>query len=199
MRMTAIAAHAPWKIAGIVAYFASFSLYLLIANAGLARAVIVPWTPLDLAIPVMPALLFVYLGQLLVLGIPFFLLDDFGRWLRAVLGLTAVAALAFIVYLVFPTALAQSPSIESGIEAMRAFDCRGNALPSLHAACALYAILLMHGITGSRLVLTAGWIWTALVLLACVSLRQHTILDLVAGAALGALIAWAAGVHRKTP
>jgi len=199
MRISAIAAHAPWKIAGIVAYCASLGLYLLIANVCVDRAIIVPWTRFDHAVPVMPVLLAVYIGQLFVLGIPFLLIDDFWRWLRAVLGLTAVALISFIIYLVFPTALELPPSVGSGIDAMRSFDCRGNAMPSLHAACALYGVMLMHGLTGSKSVMAVAWIWTSLVLLACVSLRQHTILDVVTGAALGALIAWTVSVHRRNP
>lgn len=190
----------PLKIAGSVAYFASLPLYLFIEQSVRNRAVIMPFTAIDRFIPVMPWLVAVYLGQLLVVGIPFLLIDDLGRWLRAVFGLTAIALVAFAIYLMFPVALERFPSVESGLGFMRPFDTRANALPSLHAACAIYSAMLLHGNAAiPRRMLIIGWVWTAIVLISCVSLRQHTLLDIITGSILGAAFAFILRVHRITP
>jgi membrane-associated phospholipid phosphatase len=177
-----------WKLAGVALYVGAFTAYALIQHWRSGSATLMPWTPVDLQIPVLPWLLAPYLLQLAVLGVPTLLMDD-RRLLRAHLaGYLVINLVALGCFAAMPTMIARAPHGDALLALVRAVDGTGNACPSLHAACVVYAALaLPRALPIGALVLAAVWTWVALVLVACISLRQHTGYDLAAGAVL----AWA--------
>lgn len=191
--MTTVAARlcvAPeWKLAGAGIYAAGFTAYALAQHWRGSSSVIMPWTPIDLLIPELPWLLVPYLLQLAVLGIPTLLMTD-RRLLRVHLdGYLLINLVAVGCFISVPTMIERTQHANVLMELVRGIDGPGNACPSLHAACAVYAALaLPRALPVSALLLTMVWAWVALVLVACVSLRQHTGYDLAAGA----VMAWVA-------
>jgi membrane-associated phospholipid phosphatase len=199
MRLVRLRAFAGWKAFGAGSYGAGLAAYEAIQVAGRGRSVVVPWSSWDEAVPVLPLLLPVYLLQLALVGLPFLFIDDFWYWRRAVIGLAAVSTIAMLIHMLWPTMVLRPESGSGMLHLLRRFDGSGNALPSLHAACAVYVAVMLHGFSGLRWwALLIAWTWVALVLFACVSLRQHTVLDVLTGALLGAGGAVLAGVGRPT-
>lgn len=191
--MTTVAARlwaAPgWKLAGAGIYAAGFTAYALAQHWRGSSAMTMPWTPIDLLIPEQPWLLVPYLLQLAVLGIPTLLMTD-RRLLRVHLdGYLLINLVAVGCFLSVPTMIERTQHANALMELVRGIDGPGNACPSLHAACAVYAALaLPRALPVGALLLTVVWAWVVLVLVSCVSLRQHTGYDLVAGA----VMAWMA-------
>jgi len=70
-------------------------------------------------------------------------------------------------------------------------------LPSMHVAfCTLTSVLLARAFSGWR-VPAAGWLITFLVALSTLTLKEHVVLDAVAGMSLGLIIGtwWSRGLH----
>ena len=174
-----------WKLAGAGIYAAGFTAYALAQHWRGSSAMTMPWTPIDLLIPVLPWLLVPYLLQLAVLGIPTLLMTD-QRLLRLHLGgYLLINLVAVSCFIVVPTMIERTHHTNALLELVRGIDGPWNACPSLHAACAVYAALaLPRALPVGALVLAAVWAWVVLVLVSCISLRQHTGYDLAAGAVM---------------
>lgn len=178
-----IGSHFGWKCLGAGLYVAGFPLYLLVQRLGEGRSTAVPFTLLERAVPVWPAMIVIYLGQLVVIGLPFFLLTSRSQWWRAALGLTACCAVVLLCHAIWPTHVLRPVATDPLLGWLHRVDGRGSAVPSLHAACAVYAAMLMQSLDDVPCgLLVFGWLWLAAVLLSCVSLRQHGWIDLAAGA-----------------
>jgi membrane-associated phospholipid phosphatase len=72
-------------------------------------------------------------------------------------------------------------------------DAPGNALPSLHVATALFTALwierLLHEIGTPAALRRLNWLWLTLIVYATLATKQHLLLDVLAGGALGAAFA----------
>jgi hypothetical protein len=187
-----------WKCVGAIAYVLTFAIYLLIQRHGQDRAIVIPWTVFDLAIPVIPGLLVVYVLQLILAPLPFLFISKGSDWLRAAATFTAVAAVCMACHWFLPTRLqAWAFAPGSALGWLDSVDGRGNACPSLHAACAIVSLMLCHGLAGvPRWAIVLSWLWVMVMLIACISLRQHTVIDLVVGLLIGGVGAWISAIHR---
>jgi membrane-associated phospholipid phosphatase len=71
-------------------------------------------------------------------------------------------------------------------------DASGNACPSLHVAFAVFTLgwlhRLLHEMGAGLTIKTVNWLWCAAIVYSTIATRQHVVLDVVAGAALGAII-----------
>jgi len=147
-------------------------------------------TPLDRVIPFLPWTLIIYWSWPLLLLSSVCLLEGrpFLRWLAALLLCTMACYLGFVL---FPAHYPR-PSLDAIPSAvwrrafgwLDAFDGRGNTFPSLHVALTTVSALYMRR---SR----HGWSWVmaAVVLsLSTVTVKQHFVADVAAGAALALTI-----------
>jgi membrane-associated phospholipid phosphatase len=75
-------------------------------------------------------------------------------------------------------------------------DASGNACPSMHVASATFSAIcldrLLRGIGAPRLLLALNGVWLLLIVHSTLAIRQHVVLDVLAGAVLGAVFAAAA-------
>ena len=78
---------------------------------------------------------------------------------------------------------------------LQGVDAAGNACPSLHVATALFTALwlqrLLLALAVPRWLRVANALWLLLIVYSTLAIKQHVVLDALAGAALGALFAWA--------
>jgi membrane-associated phospholipid phosphatase len=72
-----------------------------------------------------------------------------------------------------------------------------NSFPSLHAACAVYAVLFAAYASSDtsrphlrRSLLSLAWLWVGLILYSTIATRKHFAIDLPAGMFLGWLAQW---------
>lgn len=130
--------------------------------------------------------LFVYVSMLAL----YFLIDDISLWRRAVVAFLVLTSLCYIVYLVFPVQMIDRPVVSEMImrswidKVVRAYfvvDRPYNALPSIHAAYPTLATLVVWRTSPrGRWILLA---MTALIAISVVLVKQHYIMDVVAGIA----------------
>jgi membrane-associated phospholipid phosphatase len=147
---------------------------------------------MDAWIPFLPSAVYHYESLWLLQGVAPWLMRDRRELERYCRGLLMILAVALFIFILWPTASPRPECTESANAFYRTLirvDLDLNAFPSLHVAFALYSAL------GCRLVfadlrfhprlMLLIWVWTAGILAATVLTKQHTILDVAAGALLG--------------
>jgi membrane-associated phospholipid phosphatase len=113
-------------------------------------------------------------------------------------GLAAVvlSTIGLGIFFFWPTAIPQ-PEVDwsrhPAFGFLKSVDATGNACPSLHVAFAVFTAIwferLGRQMGAGRVVRALNWVWCAGILYSTMAVRQHVALDVVAGAALGAVVA----------
>jgi membrane-associated phospholipid phosphatase len=157
-----------------------------------------PLTGLDHLIPFQPQALFAYLTLWFYVGIAPGLqlklaeLLVYGLWAGA-LCLAGLACFYFWPTTVPPITF--DISSFPGFSMLQGVDATGNACPSMHVAIAIFSALwLDHILREARAPLplrVANAVWFTLIAWSTVAIKQHVVLDAVAGAALGLVFALA--------
>lgn len=154
---------------------------------------------LDLAFPLWPWSILIYLSQFPLLGLGLWRAEPRTRGVTLARMLLA-AGLASTIFVVFPTTLARADPSGFGLwEPLWRFlflaDVPSNCLPSLHAALALLAWPAWRHPGPDRRVLPAPLLalWLALIFVSTLTTRQHLLLDLLAGSALAGVVALLVG------
>ncbi len=162
-----------------------------------AQAVhVMPLTALDGLIPFVPQALFAYVTLWFYVGIApglqltFLELVVYGLWVGA-LCLTGLA-----IFYLWPTRV-PAPTIDvtglPGFAMLQGVDATGNACPSMHVAVAIFTAIRIEQVL--RDIAAPNWLywinrlWFAAIALSTLAIRQHVVLDAVAGALLGTAFA----------
>ena len=157
---------------------------------------VMPLTALDPMIPFQPAALYAYLSLWLYVGIApglqlrFVELVVYGLWAGA-LCLTGLAMFYFWPTAVPPVVLdvAGMP----GFQMLQGIDATGNACPSMHVAIAMFTVVwIEHLLRGARAPLglrLANLGWFLSICWSTLAIKQHVVLDVLAGALLGLVFA----------
>jgi len=153
---------------------------------------VMPLTALDRLIPFQPYALGAYLSLWFYVGIApglqlsFRELVVYGLWIGAL----CLTGLGFFYF--WPTQippLAMDVSGYPGFAMLQGVDAAGNACPSMHVAVAIFtAIRLDHVLREARTPLflrLANWAWFAAIVWSTLAVKQHVVLDALAGALLG--------------
>lgn len=142
-------------------------------------------TRLDARIPVLPVFVWVYLSWYPATA--FVLLADRETFRQAYVAYVVAFTVCVVGYVLLPIAI-ERPSVPSGagpsasaLAFLYAFDPPRNLFPSFHAAIAAILVRLAYRTRFATLV--SGW-FIALCA-ACVLTRQHYVLDVLAGIAVG--------------
>ena len=192
------------KFAGITAFtWVFFLAYFHLLRFPAHAVVEMPLTPLDRWIPFEPSGLVAYLSLWIYVGIAPGLQRDF----RALIGYGAWAAAlctcGLLLFYAWPTRVPLAPlgAVSfPGFALMQGVDAAGNACPSMHVAVAVFSACWVDRLC--RDMATPGWpralnaVWLALIVWSTVAVRQHVVLDALAGALLGGAFA-AASLHRR--
>jgi membrane-associated phospholipid phosphatase len=153
---------------------------------------LMPLTTLDHLIPFQPAALIPYLSLWLYVGIApglqwtFLELVVYGLWIVAM----CVAGLALFYF--WPTSVPPGLSQASafpGFGLLKGVDAAGNACPSMHVAAAVFSAIwlehLLRRVGAPRLLRLLNAAWFAAIVYSTLAIKQHVVLDAVAGALLG--------------
>jgi membrane-associated phospholipid phosphatase len=157
-----------------------------------------PMTELDRRWPFVEGWVYVYLS----IGI-FNVAAPYLTTIRSVLhrhgrGFAAITVVSFACFVVLPVEMPPpTDHASSALYGLVLADTRLNNFPSLHASYTLYGLLywteVLPDIPWRRARrLTAGGVtaWAAGLLLSVLFLKQHYLVDLAAGSALGAFVYW---------
>ena len=156
---------------------------------------VMPLTALDRWVDFRPEALPVYLSLWLYVSLAPALLKSLRELASFGLAALALSAIGLGIFMLWPTAIpsfdidwSQHPSIQF----LKTVDVASNACPSLHVAFAVFTalwlerlLLEMHSGMALR-VLNA--LWCLGILYSTLATRQHVVIDVVAGAALGGIV-----------
>jgi membrane-associated phospholipid phosphatase len=157
--------------------------------------VVMPLTWLDHVVPFQPEALVPYLSLWLYVGIApglqrgFLPLVVYGLWAGAL----CVAGLSIFYF--WPTQIppmAIDPTAP-GFALLQGIDAAGNACPSMHVAISMFTVVWVeHVLRGARapaLLRLLNLAWFLAIAWSTLAVKQHVALDVLAGAALGAVFA----------
>lgn len=193
----------PVKALGTMAFMAVFFwAYFAILNHPFRPAFVMPrllpddWVPVSsFAMPVYASLWFYASLPPALLG-RFRPLALFGAWMAA------MCLFCLGIFYFFPTALPPSGIDWSHYPEMaliKSVDSGGNACPSLHVASAIFVAIwldrILCKVSAPRLLRGLNVCECLLILWSTMATRQHVLLDVLAGAVVGALFALAALHH----
>lgn len=195
------------KLVGTSLFIGVFFLgYFHLLRFPQAVPLVMPLTPLDALVPFQPAMLLPYLTLWFYVGIApglqrrFDELVVYGLWAAALCG----AGLA--CFYLWPTAvppLRIDVSAMAGFDLLKGVDASGNACPSMHVAIAIFTAIRLEQVLRDTGV---PWPWRALnaawflaIAWATLAIRQHVVIDVAAGALLGAVFAAASLRWRPAP
>lgn len=151
----------------------------------------IPVMAIDQLLPFFQPAMWLYFSFYLFLALPL-LLARKSRELRDIaFGFAWITVISHLCFALWPTAIPRLilPSeVNSPIfRLVLSVDTNRNALPSLHASLGIYCALCSARLLRTNKARAALWLWTFLILAATLLVKQHVLLDLIAGAALGAL------------
>ena len=155
-----------------------------------------PLTALDRLIPFQPQALFVYFSLWLYVGVAPGLQLTFRELLVYGLWVGALCLTGLGLFYVWPTAvppLLLDVSGFAGFQVLQGVDAAGNACPSMHVAVAIFAALRIEHVLrhahAPRALRALNIVWFAAIAWSTLATKQHVVLDVAAGALLGAAFA----------
>jgi membrane-associated phospholipid phosphatase len=190
--------HLALKVVGISAFTWLFFVgYFHLLRHPAHAITVMPLTALDRLIAFEPQALTAYVSLWLYVGIAPGLqrtlreLVTYGLW-TAALCLTGLG-----LFYVWPTAV-PVPALDAsgfpGFSVLQGVDAAGNACPSMHVAVAIYSAIWIEAVlrrAGAPVALR--WLnaaWFLAIAYSTLAIKQHVVLDVVAGALLGSAFAW---------
>ncbi|NDG85302.1 MAG: phosphatase PAP2 family protein [Proteobacteria bacterium] len=149
-----------------------------------------PLTRVDHSVPFLPATIWIYLSEYLLVFSAYLLVED-PRTLRGYLKGTLVLLLfSALVFLAFPTTYPRhlfplpggtDPATRFLFELQRAGDTPNNCLPSLHVATVLMAALALKQ---NKRWFPVYLLWAVLISISTLTTKQHYFWDVLSGGAL---------------
>lgn len=155
-----------------------------------------PRTALDHLITFQPQAMLAYVSLWLYVGVAPGLLLTLKELIVYGLWAAALCAAGLAIFHFWPTAVPPHGIDVTGFpgfDLLTGIDAAGNACPSLHVASAVFTAIwverLLRSIGVPRAMRVLNLLWVLAIAHSTIAIRQHVVLDIVAGAALGALFA----------
>lgn len=153
----------------------------------------VPMFDFEKAIPFLPRAIYLYMTAFLMVPLAVFLTGrkDLGKTIAGFVGIMLICAIIFVL---LPTAYPRPDllPVNTGwftqhlYNILTFIDTPKNCIPSQHAAACIFASLaLYHRRKALGFFFT---FWTIAILISTLYLKQHYLLDIIAGTILGALV-----------
>jgi membrane-associated phospholipid phosphatase len=148
--------------------------------------------PLDDAIPYCPRCVWIYSGLYYpVIVYINFVMESAGQFLRVAMSYILLLGMQMVFFLFFPVATPaewRSVNLRRGrsekfLALVQRFDSPANSFPSMHVSVATLTALHLWPHVGPAVML-----FPALIALSCLFTKQHYVIDLPAGAALGGVV-----------
>ena len=201
--------HLFWlKLIGTSAFMWVFFIgYFHVLRFPVVPVTTMPWTALDALIPFQPAWLAAYLTLWFYVGMAPGLLLGVRNLVVYGLWVAALSATGLACFYLWPTAVPEVAPIDVGLHPgfamLQGVDAAGNACPSLHVATAMFsAVWIDHVLRLTRApsaLRVLNGLWLAAIAYSTMAIRQHVVLDVLAGALLGLGFAWLSLRHQPRP
>ncbi len=179
----------------MAAFFAAY--FAILHNPG-SPPVEIPLTAPDRWIGFQPAALIPYASLWLYVMLPSSLMIRFRELLGHTFGAAVLSVSGLAIFFIWPTTMppvAIDWDAHPQIQFLKTIDASGNACPSLHVAFAVFSACwlarMLRRVGAGPASQTINIIWAVVIGYSTVATRQHVALDVLAGALLGGLIAYA--------
>jgi len=158
---------------------------------------VMPLTAVDRWMPFQPGWLAAYLSLWVYVGIAPGLQRGFASLLAYGFWSGALCATGLGIFWLWPTQIPPMdvPAGAPGFALLQGIDAAGNACPSMHVAISMFTAIWLESIfrrAGAPAALRVlNLAWFAAIAWSTMAVRQHVLWDVLAGAALGVVFAWA--------
>lgn len=188
-----------WPIkfmAPVLGLSAFFTVYFAVLRHPLFSVTLMPMTSLDRWVGFHPAAFGLYVSLWLYILVAPGTMTTCRELAFYYAGWVVLAVIGLSIFLLWPTAT-PAPNIDwaryPGVAFLKRVDSSGNACPSLHAAfvvfTAMWSVSTLRRF-GDRGVLRAlSLLWALGILYSTLATKQHVLVDLIGGCALGAAVA----------
>ncbi|MFT4194467.1 phosphatase PAP2 family protein [Ottowia sp.] len=185
-------------LGNVVFLIVFFQLYLAIQQHPAQTVIQIPATSIDHWVGFQPWAVGLYLSLWVYTALPVALQPDlrslaFYGWTIGLL-----CAVGLTIFYLAPTSVSvaagQRPEGGALFATLYAVDDNGNACPSLHVAAAVLSGLWLHHMLrrlgAPRWAMLANQGWCAGIVFSTMAIKQHLLIDVLAGGALGAVAGW---------
>lgn len=187
------------KAAGITAFvWLFFVAYFQLLRHPAGQVTVMPMTWLDSAISFEPSALYAYLSLWFYVGIAPGLMFTLRALLMYALWMLVLSVAGLAIFHFWPTAVPLQEidtTLHPTFAVLRGVDAAGNACPSMHVATAVFAAIRLSAVLrvdraplGLHAINAA---WFLAIAWSTVAVRQHVMIDVIAGALLGTAVAMA--------
>ncbi|MGA8007874.1 MAG: phosphatase PAP2 family protein [Thiomonas sp.] len=161
-------------------------------------ATVMPMTSVDRWIGLQPWTLPFYLSLWVYVSLPAALMSSRREVVAYGLRIGTLCVIGLGIFYLWPTAVPTDHvdwALHPSFDILRGKDASGNACPSLHVATAVFTALWLDWMApklgfGKRL-RSCNVLWCALIVFSTMATKQHVLVDVIFGAALGVAVAWA--------
>ncbi len=171
---------------------AFFVVYFWLLHHPFFPITIMPVTAVDRWIAFAPNALGLYVSLWIYVSLAPALLTERRELISYLLATTVLSVIGLGIFLFWPTAVQDWPP-QPFFGMLKKVDASGNACPSLHVAFAVFTACWFHRLLGEMraggIARVLNWLWCLGILYSTIATRQHVALDVLAGAALGAVVA----------
>lgn len=167
-----------------------FEAYFFLLRHPATTAFEMPLTWIDRALPMQWWAWLPYLSLWVYITLPPALMPNVRQLLFYGLSVGLVCGAGLACFYYWPTivpALTKPP--EDSLALVQGIDAAGNACPSLHVAIAVFSAIWLHhqlcAIGISRFWRLGNWVWCLAIVYSTLATKQHVLIDMLAGIALG--------------
>lgn len=186
-----------FKLLGVTGFISVFfGIYIYLLKNPAFSVVIMPLTIIDSLVPFQPIALPVYVSLWVYVALPVLLMSTYREILRYGGWMTTLCLIALAIFYFYPNAVPPANidwSIYPGVAFLKNVDAAGNACPSLHVGTAVFTGIWLYRLLRefhlNQMTKLINAIWCTGIAYSTLATKQHVAIDLLAGAALGALIA----------
>ncbi len=189
--------HWPAKTVGMTLGMTLFFIaYFCVLRHPLFPVTTMPITGIDRLISFRPEVVPLYLSLWFYVSLVPALLVERRELVSYALAATGISVIGLGIFLLWPTTVNWSDADWSQYPAfafLQSVDASGNVCPSLHVAFAVFTAIwldrLLRQMGAGYGACAFNWLWCLGILYSTIAVRQHVILDVLAGAGLGVFVA----------
>lgn len=190
--------HGWFKAIGTTAFtWTFFVVYFYLLQHPRVPPTVMPMTAIDRWIGLQPWALPFYLSLWVYVSLPASLMETRREVTLYGLRIGALCVVGLALFYLWPTevpAYAVNWAHYPSFDILRGKDASGNACPSLHVATAVFSAVWLDWLAlrlgFGRLLRGLNLLWCGLIVFSTMATKQHVLVDVLCGAALGAFMVW---------
>jgi membrane-associated phospholipid phosphatase len=141
-------------------------------------------TSIDNALPLIPEFVYIYMSMYLVAILPYFFIQSKKEFTNVMASYLLVLASSFMIFIFFPVYMPRPELIattfsEKLLTHLYLIDLPINNFPSLHVALSMLSSFILYKY--SKKIGVLALIWSVLIALSVLLVKQHYFLDVIAG------------------